>query len=224
MTKEENILTALPAGSSRSASLVSAVEAATASIDTVAASIGRHVRALRTARGWSLDELAQRSGVSKGMVVQIEGARTNPSVGTLCRIAEAFGVHLGQFFDEPAEPVVRVIGADEPPTLWKGSAGGTGRLLRGVNEPTISELWDWRFLPGERQVSSDHSPGTREIVHVRTGVFTVVVDQTTFLLHPGETIDFRADRPHEYRNDGAEPVNLTMVVAMPPGEFNRSRS
>jgi transcriptional regulator with XRE-family HTH domain len=195
----------------------------TGRVEAVTAAVAQHVRELRTGRGWSLDELAGRSGVSKGMVVQIEGARTNPSIGTLCRIAEAFGVQLGQFFDEPAEPVVRVIGAGEPPTLWKGPAGGTGRLLRGVNEPAITELWDWRFLPGERQVSSDHSTGTREIVHVRTGVFTVVVDQTTFLLHPGETIDFRADRPHEYRNDGAEPVDITMMVAMPPGEFNRSR-
>jgi transcriptional regulator with XRE-family HTH domain len=198
--------------------------ATSSTVDALSASIAGHVKALRSSRGWSLDELARRSGVSKGMVVQIEGARTNPSIGTLCRIAEAFGVQIGQLLTERAEPVVRVIGADEPPTLWKGPAGGTGRLLHGVNDPGITELWNWRLMPGERHAAGDHSTGTREIIHVRAGTFTVVVDQATFQVQAGETIDFRADRPHEYRNDSAAPVDLTMVVAVPPGEFNRSRT
>ena len=58
----------------------------------VTTAVAQHVRALRQSRGWSLDELSGRSGVSKGMVVQIEGNRTNPSVGTLSRLADAFGV------------------------------------------------------------------------------------------------------------------------------------
>jgi transcriptional regulator with XRE-family HTH domain len=192
-------------------------------VNAVAASIAKHVRALRQARSWSLDELANRSGVSKGMVVQIEGARTNPSIGTLCRLAEAFGVSIGRLVEASAEPVVRVVRADEPPVLWKGAAGGAARLLRGVNDPAFVELWEWRLEPGERHASGDHAPGTRELVYVHAGSFTVVVDLEPHEVKTGETIDLRADRPHEYRNDGAEPVLLTMVVVMPAGERDRSR-
>jgi transcriptional regulator with XRE-family HTH domain len=191
--------------------------------DAVTASIAKQVRALRQARGWSLDELALRSGVSKGMVVQVEGVRTNPSIGTLCRLAEAFGVNVGRLLEATAEPVVKVVTADEAPVLWTGELGGTGRLLRGVNDPAFVEVWEWRLEPGERHASGDHSPSTRELVTVHTGTLTVLVDGDAHRAGPGDTIDFRADRPHEYHNEGAEPVVVTMVVVMPPGEFHRGR-
>jgi transcriptional regulator with XRE-family HTH domain len=165
-----------------------------------------------------LDELAGRSGVSKGMVVQIEGARTNPSIGTLCRLAEAFGVNLVALLETPAEPSVRVIGADDAPVLWRGPDGGTGRLLGGINEV---ELWEWRMEPAERLVSGDHVPGTRELIHVRSGELVVSVDGLDHRLGAGEAIDFAADRPHGYRNDGAATAIATMVVVTPPGEWDR---
>jgi DNA-binding XRE family transcriptional regulator len=187
----------------------------TASRDAITATVARQVRGLRKARGWSLDELAFRSGVSKGMVVQIEGAKTNPSIATLCRLAEAYGVSIAQLVESEGPPRVRVIGVDEPPTLWRGDTGGTGRLLCGVSDPCPVELWDWHLAPGERHVSITHAPGTRELVHVRAGTLTVVVDGEEHTAGTGETVDFRSDRPHEYRNDGADTVELTMVVALP---------
>jgi transcriptional regulator with XRE-family HTH domain len=187
----------------------------TGHIDAVSASIARHVRDLRQARGWSLDELAYRSGVSKGMVVQIEGARTNPSIGTLCRVAEAFGVNVGRLVEAPPERVVRVIRADEPPVLWRGAGGGRGRLLRGLAEPANVELWQWELAPGDGHSSDQHQPGTRELTHVHAGELTVVVDGERHRVVAGETIDYPADHPHEYHNEGSTPTNLTMIVVMP---------
>ena len=80
----------------------------TDTVETVTGAVAQHVRALRLGRGWSLDELSGRSGVSKGMVVQIEAARTNPSIGTLCRIADAFGVTIAQLLEPAADRTVRV--------------------------------------------------------------------------------------------------------------------
>ncbi|WP_432979128.1 helix-turn-helix domain-containing protein [Dactylosporangium sp. CA-233914] len=185
------------------------------------AAIARQVKSLRRGRGWSLDELASRSGVSKGMLVQIEGARTNPSIGTLCRVAESFGVSLGRLLEPESEPVVKIVGADEPAVLWHGPDGGTGRLLRGVNDPGFVEVWDWRMAPGEGHDSGDHAASTREIIHVREGELEVVVDGSPYTVNTGETIDFPADRPHRYRNPGAVEAVVTMVVVMPPGERDR---
>jgi transcriptional regulator with XRE-family HTH domain len=184
-------------------------------------SIARQVKGLRQDRRWSLDELASRSGVSKGMLVQIEGARTNPSIGTLCRIAESFGVSIGRLLEAEPEPVVKIVGADEPPVLWRGSRGGTGRLLRGVNDPAFVEVWEWRVTPGEEHDSGDHAPRTREIIQVREGELIVTVDGTDYPVSTGETIDFKADRPHRYRNPAAVEAVLTMVVVMPSGERDR---
>jgi quercetin dioxygenase-like cupin family protein len=154
------------------------------------------------------------------MVVQIEGARTNPSIGTLCRLAEAFGVSVAGLLESTVEPPVRVIGADEPPLLWRGPAGGAARLLCAGREV---ELWDWRMAPGERHTSVEHSPGTRELVHVQAGCLVVTVEGADHRVAAGETVDFAADRPHGYRNDGDVTLVLTMVVVMAPGEWDRRR-
>ncbi|OLB79775.1 MAG: cupin [Actinobacteria bacterium 13_2_20CM_2_71_6] len=172
---------------------------------------------------YDVDELSGRSGVSKGMVVQIEGARTNPSVGTLTRIADAFGVTVARLLEPAADRTVRVSAAADAPLLWRGGYGGFGRLLGGLNEPDFVELWEWRLSPHDQHESPDHAPGTRELLHVLTGELTVTVDGTDHLIQAGETIDFRADKPHGYRNDGDAPVRLLMVIAMPPGDFDRRR-
>jgi transcriptional regulator with XRE-family HTH domain len=184
-------------------------------VAAVTAAVAHHVRALRQARSWSLDELSGRSGVSKGMVVQIEAGRTNPSVGTLSRLAEAFGVSIARLLEPAADRSVRISAADGAPVLWKGGFGGYGRLLTGINEPAPVEVWEWRLLPRERHDSPDHTPGTRELIHVLAGELTVAVEGTDHLVRAGETIDFPADRAHGYRNDGGDPARIVMVVVMP---------
>jgi transcriptional regulator with XRE-family HTH domain len=190
-------------------------------VEAVTAAVAAQVHALRAARGWSLDELAGRSGVSKGMVVQIEAARTNPSVGTLCRLADAFGVTIARLIEPGEARTVRVSAAADAPLLWRGAGGGFGRLLAGTNDPDFVELWEWRLEPGERHDSPDHAPGTRELLHVLTGALVVTVDGRDHHVPGGHTIEFAGDRAHGYRNEGTEPAELVMVVVMPPGEWDR---
>lgn len=188
----------------------------TSTTQTTNAAVAEHVRALRHARGWSLDELSGRSGVSKGMVVQIEGARTNPSVGTLCRLADAFGVTVARLLEPAAARTVRITSADEAPLLWRGGYGGFGRLLGSVHDPDLVELWEWALAPGDRHTSAEHTSGAREVLHVLAGAVTVSVDGTDHKVHTGQTMEFRADRSHAYRNEGAVPARLIMVVVMRP--------
>jgi transcriptional regulator with XRE-family HTH domain/quercetin dioxygenase-like cupin family protein len=213
----------------------------------VTAAIARAVRALRQSRGWSLDELSGRSGVSKGMVVQIEGARTNPSVVTLCRLADAFGVTVARLVEPGPPRRVRVGAASDAPLLWQGRHGGYARLLAGsasvaggqalagagsasvaggqalAGDPDNVELWEWRLEPADRHDSPRHAPGTLELLHVLGGTLTVTVDGKDHVVRVGETIDFPADGAHGYRNDGKTAVRMLMVVVMPPGDFDRRR-
>lgn len=185
------------------------------SVAAVTAAVADHVRALRLARGWSLDELSGRSGVSKGMVVQIEGARTNPSIGTLCRLADAFGVPVARLLEPAAERIVRITDADAAPVLWRGPYGGSSRLLGGVNDPGVADLWEWRLAPRDAYASSDHAPGTRELLHVLEGTVTVTVGGTDHTIETAQTIEFHADRAHKYRNDGPATARMVTVVIMP---------
>src|SRR5262247_2726964 len=102
--------------------------------EAVAAAVARNTRHLRTERGWSLDQLAQRSGVSKGMLVHLEQARTNPSLGTLCKVAETLGVSLAGLIELHEAPIVLIVPPGETVRLWTGDEGSTGDLLAGCDE------------------------------------------------------------------------------------------
>src|SRR6266540_1885216 len=92
--------------------------------DEVAAAVARNIRRRRADRGWSLDQLAQRSGVSKGMLVHLEQARTNPSLGTLCKLAETLGVSLAGLIELHEQPKVQVMPPEATVRLWSGADGG----------------------------------------------------------------------------------------------------
>jgi transcriptional regulator with XRE-family HTH domain len=94
---------------------------------------------LRAAKRWTLAALAARSGVSRGMLLQIEAARTNPSIGTLVQIANAFGVGVWQLFSAEEQKVKTATPA-EALTLWRSRRGSTGTLLIGVDQPQPVEF------------------------------------------------------------------------------------
>ncbi len=70
-----------------------------ADLDLLTRSLARNVKRWRTERGFTLDMLAARAGVSRGMLIQIEQARTNPSIGTIVKIGDALGVSVPTLLD-----------------------------------------------------------------------------------------------------------------------------
>lgn len=188
--------------------------------EAVAAAVARNTKRLRTVRGWSLDQLATRSGVSKGMLVHLEQARTNPSLGTLCKVAETLGVSLAGLVELHEAPAVRVVQPSEVARLWASEAGSAGDLLVGSDERDHLELWHWRLARGDGHASEAHAEGTRELVHVVTGTLTLEVDGTAHTIPAGGAALYHADRPHAYRNQGRGEVKLVMVVVQPDADLD----
>jgi transcriptional regulator with XRE-family HTH domain len=188
--------------------------------EAVATAVARNTRRLRTARGWSLDALAQRSGVSKGMLVHLEAARTNPSLGTLCKVAETLGVSLAGLVELHEAPAVRVVGPSQVARLWQSAAASTGDLLVGSDERDHLELWRWALVPGDGHDSEAHASGTTELLHVVTGTLTLVIDGVDHTVVAGGAALFHADRPHGYHNRGTEPLALVMVVVQPDADLD----
>jgi len=190
---------------------ISTDEAGTA----MASAVARHVAELRRARRLSLDGLARISGVSKGMLVQIENARSNPSIATLCRVAAALGVSVAQLVDLGGEAAVRLVGPEEAARLWAGPEGGRAVLLVGSDGPDMLELWRWELMPKEKHISDPHPPGTRELLHVDSGTLLLEVDGVPHEVPAGTSALLQSDRPHAYACKGARPVRFSMVVMEP---------
>lgn len=185
-------------------------------LDLLTQSLGRNVKRWRTERGFTLDTLASRAGVSRGMLIQIEQARTNPSLGTVVKIGDALGVSITTLLDYEQGPAVRIVPGDQAVRLWHTDAGSYNRLLAGVEAPGPLEMWDWHLMPGESSPSDPHPAGTVELLHVSEGELTLTVDGTAHTVPAGATASFEADTPHTYGNEGDVPMRMLMSVSVPP--------
>ena len=177
--------------------------------EAVAARIKRY----RAEKKISLDELAMRAGVSKGMLVDIEACRANPSIALLCRLASAMGVAVADFVNVASAPPVKAIAAGDIPTLWQGEQGGHARLLPGTSGPDMVELWQWSLYPGEIFTSPGHGEGTTELLFVTEGALTLTVNDSLYLIPAGDSAVARTDAPHSYANAGETVTRFTMTVS-----------
>lgn len=165
--------------------------------------IGGRLRDRRIERGWTLDELAERSGVSRRMVVNVEQGASNPSIATLLRLSDALGVGLPALVDVERPGELRVITAGQAPVLWRGEAGGRAVLVAGTDPPEVVELWDWTLEPGEAHRTEAHAAGTRELLLVLAGQVELTVGPQTQLLSVGDSAQFAGDVTHGYANPAA---------------------
>lgn len=184
--------------------------------DELRGALARNVRKIRTRRGLTLAELAERSGVSRAMIVQVEGGRTNPSIGTICQLADALGTPVQGLIDVGGDRRVQLVRARDTVTLWKGRGGSFARLLGGTASRERVELWDWRIAPGASLRGTPHPAGTRELIWVRTGTLRLTLGTEVVEAGPGDLVVFEADVEHEYAHRGRRPVTFTMIVQLPP--------
>ena len=183
--------------------------------EDVAAGVGRSVRALRQQRGMTIDALAAAAGVSRGTVIQIETARGNPSIATLCNLASALRVGVGSLVGGDAAPRVTVRRADRAAPLWSSPAGSTAIFRIGTDPPDVVELWDWTLQPGDAFDGEAHPVGTTEVLSVLDGRLALRVGPSAVELATGDTVLFEAHAPHRYAGVGDVPVRFTMVVVQP---------
>ena len=182
-------------------------------IEEIPLAVGRRVRQARTDRGLTLDQLADRSGVSRRMIINVEAGTSNASITTLLRLATALGVALPDLVgDGSGGRDCRVTTSATRAPLWTGGNGGTAFLVAAAE---MLELWDWTMQPGEVYASDAHRGGTRELLHVQSGRLRLVVDGAEHDLQPGDGASFAADVPHSYACTGRRPVRFAMTVLEP---------
>lgn len=177
--------------------------------------LSENVRNLRAMRELTLDELSARAELSKGMVVKIEQGRTNPSIGTLCKLANALGVTINRLIEETGGPALKKVTLSDLPNLWKGKTGSSAKLLAGVDSSDLIEFWDWKLRPGHHHDSLAHPQKTKEILYVLSGVLNIEVGASSTHVKAGESLLLPADQNHRYANESDKIVHFAMVVIEP---------
>lgn len=180
--------------------------------EEVAAAVGRNVRELRQQRRMTIDALAAASGVSRGTVIQVESARGNPSVATLCNLAAALQVGVASLVSADSAPRVTVRAAADAAALWTSAAGSRALFRIGTDPPDLVELWDWTLQASDAFDGEAHPRGTIEVLFVLDGVLALQVGAEHRVLGVDDAVVFEAHAPHRYANEAAVPVRFIMVV------------
>ncbi len=186
-----------------------------------AAELARHVaeavRNHRKTQQLSLDDLAQKSGVSRAALSQIEGARTNPTLAVLWKIAVGLGMPFQQLLGSSADAGPKVLRSRASPALRSADGQMESRLLSPGGAPPGLEVYELRIAPRGSYQSEPHSTGTTETLVVLTGALRVTVGGEVFELVTGDSIFFNADVPHTYESRSSHPTRCMDVIAYPRG-------
>jgi transcriptional regulator with XRE-family HTH domain len=176
--------------------------------------VGHTLQRLRVARNYSLDELARRSGVSKSVLSQIERDRTNPTVGTLWRLAKALGVEIEDLLRSDEPRPIRIVDDHDTPILSSPDGRCTIRILGPVELAGKVEWYEMRFAAGGELASGPHEPGTVEHLTVLEGSVEVESGRhhDRAMLAAGQTARYRADQPHAIRNPLQQPACVIVIV------------
>jgi len=176
--------------------------------------LGQIIRGERMRQGITLDDLARLSGVSKGMLSQIEQSKTNPTVAVLLRIAGGLRVEPTRLLPcQPSTPRVwRTIRANDERSLFPANPGCTIRTLSPLDLEKQIEFYELNFKPKGELVSEPHFRGTEEILTVVSGVIGVRSGEHETQLRKGDSIHYAADLPHRITNLGTTAASAYLLV------------
>ena len=175
--------------------------------------LGSRVKHLRGARGWSLEALANASGVSRSMLSQIEREQANPTLAVTLRIARAFGLSLGELLEMPgAASTVTVIRADDHNYHYRSDKDCRIRTLSPLNLEKDVEFYEIRLQAGGALRSAPHFEGTREFLTVQKGRIRVESAGDVEELIPGDSASYRADVAHAITNSGRGDAVVFLIV------------
>ena len=174
-------------------------------------SVGSVVRRLRQEKCMTLKELAAASGVSAGMLSQIERNLANPSVRVLTGIRQALDAPLSVLFDEskhPGNDPSFVRRADERPVLDLGTMRKELITHSGVYNTEIMIL---HIDPGASSGGKISYSAEKGGI-VLSGEVTLTVDNETAVLRAGDGFAFDSSRPHGFSNCGEETARVLWII------------
>lgn len=173
--------------------------------------VGQCLRTLRDERGWSIRELAEKSGLAMNTLSLIENAKTSPSVSTLQQIARALDVPITAFFETGVSQtsVVHV----------KASRRTRVAFAHGALEDLGAGLTNRAVQPFVVTLESHAGSGLTPIVHTGyefvyclQGRLTYTIQDRTYLLEPGDSLLFESHLPHRWQNVEAEPSQALLIL------------
>jgi transcriptional regulator with XRE-family HTH domain len=194
------------------------------------AAFGERLRGERRARGWTIDALAESSGVSRAMISKIERGESSPTAVVLGKLSAALQLSMPELFSPAAglPAIASGPGGEAPPAgerrgpaavrraadspRWRDP--DTGYLRRPVSSPAFPAAVTEVTLPAGARVPYPAGAYAfiAQLVWVVSGELTLGDGPAVHVLGPGDTFELGEPRPREFRNETADDCRYLVVV------------
>jgi transcriptional regulator with XRE-family HTH domain len=180
-------------------------------IKTPLTSFGARLKELRTEHGWTLEQLASRSGLSKPFLSRLESGDRQASIAAAITLARIFKVSLDFLFESPlaSEPCL-VIRAED--TVERRANGLTYAALSNPDR-LLSLQPVLVTVPADRAGNEHFQHEGEEWIHVLAGRLTVSLAGDTYDLDPGDSAHFDSRLPHRLVPRGGREVKVLLVAS-----------
>lgn len=180
--------------------------------------LGANLKNRRQAQNLSLETLAQRSGVSRAMISDIERELKNPSIAIVSQLAEGLGCSISELLgeaDTARSRVLQLLKRDEQQLMVDPHSGLERRLLSGALLGRGIEVVEYVIPTGQTTGQFPaHQRGTVEHITVIEGMLDCYLGEETgaLRLETGDTIFFPADIGHRFHNPGAVSCRYILII------------
>ncbi len=176
--------------------------------------VGHNIQKIRKKQNLTLGVLAEKSGVSKAMLSQIEAEKVNPTVAMVWKIAQGLGVDIHDLLSGGGEMSRKfnVTRKDTITTLDTGHDKVHLQVLSPISMVEDIEMYLLTFRQGGALTSSSHFPRTEEYLTIISGEVEVTAGDHSARVQEGDFINYHCDTDHEIKNIGKQEAVIHMVV------------
>jgi transcriptional regulator with XRE-family HTH domain len=179
--------------------------------------VALRLAALRTTSQMSLDQLAKKSGLTKSYLSKLERGLSEPSISSVARLADAFGIGVAELLgDTVSDSGFRILPKDKHRALSKSSDPPLFELLHGDCKPVGSRLNIYiqhpELIQEEDKTPLPHAvhPG-EEFIYVLTGTLQLSVADKTTVLNTGDGAWYRSELVHKLYSLGEKRAEILVV-------------
>ncbi|MFR5265644.1 helix-turn-helix domain-containing protein [Clostridium sp.] len=175
---------------------------------------GKSIRKVRHEKGLSLEELSNKINISRLTLSKIEKGDANPTISIMWKICETLSIPFAQLFDINED--IKLSRANNSVGIESDDKSFRIELIFREDAPTTTEFYRTYLSKGGVMFTEEHNKGTIEIVTVMKGEISISIGEEVFILKEYDSLKFKADRKHSYKNlnDDESVIHMSVIYKM----------
>lgn len=173
--------------------------------------LGKRIKGLRKAKGWTLKELSQASDLSVSFLSQLERGQTSTTIYSLKSLAHSLDVDVAQFFNSWEMERGPILRSYEQKGFRLEKSNFVYHRLANNFEGRVLDPMLVILLPGDRKDVWAQPHQGEEFVYVLEGKLNLFIEGEEHILYPGDSVHMLSHIPHDWANFTNQIVKILSV-------------